>query len=275
MDPKALYKFTYGLYLLTAREEGTDNGCIVNTAIQVANDPTRISVAAIRGNKTCEMIQATGVFNISAITTAAKFDLFRRFGMQSGRDVDKFAGFGGAARSENGLYYLTDCANMYMSAKVVEQHDLGSHILFIGEVTDAQVLSEDTGCTYGYYQSDIKPKPQKTEKKQWVCSVCGYDYEGEQVPVDYLCPLCKHGKEDFQLVGGEAPKVEPEPAPQGKKWVCTVCGYVHTGDCAPDQCPVCKVGADKFARQTGEMKLAAEHVPAYLLLLRKRQERTV
>jgi len=261
MDPKALYKFTYGLYLLTAREDGKDNGCIINTAIQVANDPTRISVAAIRGNKTCEMIQNSGVFNISAITTTAKFDLFQRFGMQSGRNVEKFAGFAGAARSENGLYYLTEHANMMMSAKVVEQHDLGSHILFIGEVTDGAVLSEETGCTYGYYQSDIKPKPQKTEKKQWVCSVCGYVYEGEEVPDDYLCPLCKHGKEDFQLVGGEAPKTKEEPAPaaQGKKWVCTVCGYVHTGDSAPDACPVCKVGADKFVEQTGEMKLAAEH----------------
>ena len=261
MDPKALYKFTYGLYLLTTRENGKDNGCIINTAIQVANEPTRISVAAIRGNKTCEMIQSSGVFNISAITTTAKFDLFQRFGMQSGRDVDKFAGFDGVERSENGLYYLTEHANMYMSATVTEQHDLGSHILFIGEVTDGQVLSEETGCTYGYYQSDIKPKPRKTEKKQWVCSVCGYVYEGEEVPDDYLCPLCKHGKEDFQLVGGEAAKTETTPTPvaAGKKWVCTVCGYVHTGDSAPDSCPVCHVPADKFIEQVGEMKLAAEH----------------
>ena len=261
MDPKALYKFTYGLYLLTTQENGKDNGCIINTAIQVANDPTRISIAAIRGNKTCEMIQSSGVFNISAITTTAQFDLFQRFGMQSGRNVDKFDGFDGAARSENGLYYLTEHANMFMSAKVTEQHDLGSHILFIGEVTDGQVLSEEAGCTYGYYQSDIKPKPQKTEKKQWVCSVCGYVYEGEEVPEDYLCPLCKHGKEDFQLVGGDTPKAESAPAPAAteKKWICTVCGYVHTGDSAPDSCPVCKVGADKFMKQTGEMKLAAEH----------------
>ena len=261
MDPKALYKFTYGLYLLTTQENGRDNGCIINTAIQTASEPTRISVAVIRGNKTCEMIQNSGVFNISAITTTAGFDLFQRFGMQSGRDADKFSGFSGAARSANGLYYLTEHANMFLSAEVTEQHDLGSHILFIGEVTDGQVLSDGIGCTYGYYQSDIKPKPQKTEKKQWVCSVCGYVYEGDEVPDDYLCPLCKHGKEDFQLVGGEAPKAEPAPAPtaQGKKWICSVCGYVHTGDSAPDQCPVCKVGADKFIEQSGEMTLAAEH----------------
>lgn len=256
MDPKALYKFTYGLYLLTARENEVDNGCIINTAIQVANDPTRISVAAIRGNKTCEMIQSSGEFNISAITTTAKFDLFQRFGMQSGRSVDKFAGFGGAARSENGLYYLTEYANMYMSAKVVEQHDLGSHILFIGEVTDGQVLSEETGCTYGYYQSDIKPKPAPAEKKGWVCAICGYVHEGEELPEDFVCPLCQHGREDMKPLNAAkaAPvkteeKPEEKPAGAGKKWVCTICSYEHEGEEPPEICPLCKQPADKFVLQ--------------------------
>ena len=201
MDKKVFYNLTYGLFLLTAQEDGRDNGCIINTAIQVANDPTRISIAVIKKNLTCEMILRTGVFNVSAITTQAKFDLFQRFGMQSGRDVDKFADFPDAARSQNGLRYLTQAANAFFSAKVTEHLDLGSHILFIGEVTDAGVLAAEPSCTYGYYQSDIKPKPRKAEKKQWVCTICGYIYEGDQVPDDYLCPLCKHGKEFFEPVG--------------------------------------------------------------------------
>jgi len=207
MDNKALYKITYGLYLLTAQEQGFDNGCIINTAIQVANNPTRISVCVIKNNKTCDMILNTGVFNISSITEEADFGLFRRFGMQSGRDVDKFADFTDVARSENGLYYLTGPANMYMSAKVTEHFDLGSHVMFVAQVTDAQVLSDAPSCTYGYYQSDIKPKPAApapVQKRTWTCSVCGYVYEGDEVPDDFLCPLCSHGKEDFVLTQSAA-----------------------------------------------------------------------
>lgn len=203
MDPKALYKLTYGLYLLTAREDGRDNGCIINTAVQVTDTPPRISVSVNKANHTCGMIRRTGVFNVSAITVDADFALFQRFGMQSGRDVDKFAGFPGVARSANGLYYLTETAGMYLSARVVQEIDLGSHMLFIAEVTEGVVTGSTPECTYAYYQSDIKPKPKpKNEdgKKRWVCTVCGYVYEGETVPDDFLCPLCKHGKEDFELV---------------------------------------------------------------------------
>jgi len=198
MDSKALYKLTYGLFLLTAQEDGRDNGCIINTAIQVANDPTRISICVIKQNHTCGMIQRTGVFNVSAITTQAEFSLFQRFGMQSGRDTDKFAGFEAVERFSNGLYYLTKGANMVMSAKVVNTMDLGSHTLFVAEVTDAKVLSEEPSCTYAYYQSDIKPKKTEEKKKGWVCSVCGYVYEGDPLPADFICPWCKHGSEDFE-----------------------------------------------------------------------------
>ena len=150
MNKKALYNLTYGLYLLTAQENGRDNGCVINTAVQVANDPTRISIAVIQKNRTHDMILATGQFNICAITTEAGFDLFRHFGMQSGRDADKFADFDQVARSENGLYYLTQAANMYLSARVVETMDLGTHTLFVAEVTDGEVLSAAPSCTYGY-----------------------------------------------------------------------------------------------------------------------------
>lgn len=197
MDNKALYKLTYGLFLLTANENGKDNGCIINTAIQVANEPTRISITVLKGNKTHDMIANTGIFNISSITTEAYFELFQHFGMQSGRDVDKFAGWVYIARSANGLYYMTKAANMYMSAKVTQTVDLGSHTMFIAEVTDAEVLSQDESCTYAYYQSDIKPKPVAAKKSTWTCSVCGYVYEGDEMPDDFECPLCHHGKDDF------------------------------------------------------------------------------
>lgn len=199
MNNKALFNLTYGLYLLTAKEDGKDNGCIINTAIQVANNPTRISISVIKNNLTCEMIQRTGEFNISALTIETPFEWFQRFGMQSGRDVDKFSDFTSVNRSENGLYYLTENANAFLSAKIVDFMDLGSHILFIAEVTDGDVLSDAWSCTYAYYQNGIKPKPQVTEKKTWVCSICSYKYEGEEMPDDFICPWCNHGKEDFVL----------------------------------------------------------------------------
>lgn len=203
MDNKALYKLTYGLFLLTSKEDKKDNGCIINTAIQVANNPTRISIAVQKNNFTHDMVLATNMFNVSSISTTADFELFKRFGMQSGKNINKFEGFADVNRSENGILYLTKASNMYMSCKVTEHFDLGSHTLFIAELTDAQVLSEDASCTYGFYQSNIKPQPTptpKNEKRSWTCSVCGYIYEGNEVPNDFKCPLCHHGKEDFVLV---------------------------------------------------------------------------
>ena len=198
MDNNALFKLTYGLFLLTSWEGGRDNGCIINTAMQVASNPTRISIAVQKTNLTHDMILRTGICNISSISKTADFELFQRFGMQSGRDTDKLADFNGVSRSENGLIYLTEHSNMYISAKVTERFDLGSHTLFIAEITDAQVLSEEESCSYAYYQSDIKAKPMaKLEKRSWTCSVCGYVYEGDEIPADFECPLCHHGKEDF------------------------------------------------------------------------------
>ena len=199
MDQKAFYKLTYGLFLLTAREEGRDNGCIINTAIQAANDPPRLAFSVQKGNLTHDMIARTGAFAISSISTSATYDLFRRIGMQSGREVDKFEGFPDVERGANALLYLTRGANMTMSGRVVDQMDLGSHTLFIGEVGDAVVLSDEPSCTYAYYQSDIKPQKQE-KKKGWVCTVCGYVYEGDPLPADFICPWCKHGAEDFEPV---------------------------------------------------------------------------
>ena len=266
MNTKALYNLTYGVYLMSAKENGKDNACIINTAVQVANNPTRISVAAIKGNLTHDMIVATGKLNLSALSVDAPFSLFEHFGMKSGRDVDKFATFTDVARSENGLLYLTKYATAFLSLNVVESHDLGSHTLFIGELVDAETLDKAENCTYGYYQTVIKASAAKpVAKTGWRCTVCNHVYEGENLPDDYICPICKHGKEDFEKIGGEAaPKIEeikPEVKVDGaKKFVCSVCGYVHEGDSAPDQCPVCKVPSDKFTEVKGDKTWAAEHV---------------
>ena len=261
MNPKALYNLTYGVYLLSARENGRDNACIINTAVQVANQPTRLSVAVIKGGLTHDMIKNTGVCNITSITTEADYSLFRHFGMHSGRDTDKFAAFTDTARSENGLLYLTKWANAYFSLRVLESHDLGSHTLFIGEVTDGEVLGTAPCCTYGYYQTTIKASaPKPAAQKGWKCTVCGFVSE-EEPAEDFLCPICKHGKDDFVYFDDTA---APAPAAEQKasagKFVCTICGYVHEGAEAPAQCPICKAPADKFAAQSGEMVWAAEHV---------------
>lgn len=248
MNQKALWKLTYGLYLLTAQENGQDNGCIINTAVQVAENPVRVSISVIKGGRTHDMVLATGKFNLSALTVDAPFGLFQHFGMSSGRETDKFAGRGDVSRSANGLYYMTENTCAYLSCKVTASLDLGSHTLFIGEVTDGEVLSERPACTYAYYQSDIKRKPQPMKKKAWVCTVCGYVYEGDEVPEDFLCPLCKHGKEDFAPVDAEpaAAEAKPESSAKTTKWVCTVCGYIHEGDTPPETCPLCKMPAEKF-----------------------------
>lgn len=197
MDPKALFQITYGLYVLTTRREGRDNGCIINTVMQVAENTDRLAVAVSKRNLSCETVRETGVFNVSTLTTGADFALFQRFGMQSGRDADKLEGFPAVTRTENGLLRLTENTNAYLSAKVVDQVDLGTHWLFIAEVTGGEVLSGDPPCTYSYYQSHIKPKPAAAKKKSWVCQVCGYVHEADELPEDFVCPLCKHGREVF------------------------------------------------------------------------------
>lgn len=203
MNKKAMYKLSYGLFVLTSAFEYKDNGCIINTAGQVTSEPNRISIAVNKLNYTEELIQKSGTFNLSVLHEQAAFDLFQRFGFQSGRDTDKFAGFSDCRRSDNGLYYVTAGTNAYFSAAVEKTIDLGSHTLFIASVEDMEVLSDVPSATYAYYQSNIKPKPDKSAangKTIWRCSVCGYTYEGEQLPEDFICPLCKHPASDFEKV---------------------------------------------------------------------------
>ena len=205
MDKKAMYKLTYGLFVLTANENGKDNGCIINTAIQAAGDPNQVSISVSKQNYTHDMIVRTGKFTVSSITEKADFSLFKRFGFQSGKDTDKFQGFDGWMRGINGVTYITESTNAYISVEVEKSVDLGSHTLFIGKVTDMEVLSDDKSVTYEFYQSNIKPKPEKvgnTPKGEtvWRCIICVYEYVGEELPEDFICPWCKHPASDFEKI---------------------------------------------------------------------------
>ena len=205
MDKKAMYKLTYGLFVLTANENGKDNGCIINTAIQAAGDPNQVSISVSKQNYTHDMIVRTGKFTVSSITEKADFSLFKRFGFQSGKDTDKFQGFDGWMRGINGVTYITEGTNAYISVEVEQSVDLGSHTLFIGKVTDMEVLSDDKSVTYEFYQSNIKPKPEQvgtTPKGEtvWRCIICGYEYVGEELPEGFICPWCKHPASDFEKI---------------------------------------------------------------------------
>ena len=201
MDNKVLFNIGYGLYVLTANEGEKDNGCIINTVMQVTSDPLQIAIAVNKKNYTNEMIQRTKKFNVSILSESSKFEIFKHFGFQSGRDVDKFASFYDTKRSPNGVLYITQNTNSYMSAYVKQEIDLGTHTLFIAQLVAAEILSEEPTVTYTYYQNNIKPKPQKTEKKGWRCKICGYIYEGEYLPPDFICPICKHSAENFEKIG--------------------------------------------------------------------------
>ena len=196
MDKSALFKFSYGLFVLTAQQNGKDNGCIINTAGQLTDEPARIQISVNKKNLTHDMVLETGIFNLSVLSEDAVFWIFQHYGFQSGRDVDKFANLPDV-RTPNGLRYVSGCANAVISAKVITTVDCGTHTLFIADVTDAKILSQDPSMTYQYYFDNVKPKPAKTEGK-WVCKICNYVYEGDQLPPDYICPLCKHGAEAFE-----------------------------------------------------------------------------
>ena len=197
MNQKVMNQLSYGLFVLTAKEGEKDNGCIINTAMQVTSTPNRIAVTVNKNNYTHDMVMATKAFNISILDESADFGTFQHFGFQSGREVDKFKEIT-FARSENGIAYLTGESNGYISGKVVENVDLGTHTMFIADVTDGDVLSDTPSATYAYYHANIKPSAKPVEKKGYICTICGYIYEGEPLPADFVCPICKHGAEDFK-----------------------------------------------------------------------------
>ena len=206
MEKKVLEKLVYGLFVLTARMDDNDNGCIINTAQQVAYNPDIICIAVNKSSYTHDMILATGKFNISVISQQADAELFGRFGYQTGREVDKFNGFSAWKRSENGISYITEGTNAYISARVFHYVSTNTHTIFMARIEEEAHISGEPSVTYDYYQQNIKQQmgmPPKTEpvgKAVWVCKVCGYVYEGEELPPDFICPICKHPASDFEKV---------------------------------------------------------------------------
>lgn len=200
LEPNALFSLSYGLYVLTARDGGRDDGCIVNTVSLVTDQPKLISVYVNKETKTCESLRKTGLFNVSVLTRDTPFSTFERFGFQSGRDVDKFAD-SREPRSENGLRYLDANCNALISGRVTKTVDCGTHFAFFADLTESRRLSEEPSLTYAYYFEHIKPKPQPKQKRGFICKICGYFYEGDELPPDFICPICKHGADDFEPVG--------------------------------------------------------------------------
>ena len=202
MNTQALFNISYGLYVLTAQEGDKDNGCIVNTLQQVTASPCTVAVTVNKQNYTHDMIERTGKFNVTMLSVKSDFSVFEHFGFQSGKDVDKFDGWQNAKRSENGLYYITSGSNAYISAEVIQTVDMGTHTIFIAKATDMEIISDDDSLTYDYYHKHVKPQPEAEpeNKGAYRCKICGYVYEGEELPEDYVCPLCKHGPEDFEKI---------------------------------------------------------------------------
>ena len=196
-DLAALQNIGYGLYVVTSNDGSKDNGLIVNTVSQVTDSPNRIAVTINKQNYSHHVIKQTGILNVNCLDTTAPFDVFQNFGFQSGRNTDKFAGIE-ELRSDNGLRFLPRHINAFMSLKVENYVDLGTHGMFICSITEARVISPKESMTYAYYHANVKPQPETEGKKGFVCKVCGWVYEGEELPEDIICPLCKHGYADFE-----------------------------------------------------------------------------
>ena len=199
-DMSALFKIGYGLYVVTSNDGTKDNGMICNTVTQLTNSPNRIAVNINKQNYSHDVIKRTGKLNVNCLDLEAPFSVFQRFGFHSGKDTDKFADFP-ALRSDNGLAFLPKYINAMMSLSVEQYVDLGTHGMFICSVTEARTFSDKETMTYNYYQANVKPKPEAKGKKGFVCTVCGYIYEGDELPEDFICPICKHGAEDFKPIG--------------------------------------------------------------------------
>lgn len=244
VDNAAFNKFSYGCEILTTRVDGKDYGCVINTAGQItSSDPKKITISCIKANHTCDMVAQAGIFNLSILSEDVTYDMFKHFGFQSGRDVDKFADWPDELRTQNGVRYIGQHVNAVLSARVIDSRDCGTQMLYIAEVVEAHVLSDAPSCTYSYYHAHIKPKKQPAPPavEGWICKVCGYFYEGAELPADFVCPLCKHGPEDFE-------HYIPAVVNKKKGWLCTICGHFYEGEELPADyvCPICHHGADAF-----------------------------
>ena len=239
----ALFNISYGLYVLTAKNKKY-NGCIINTLMQVTSVPNRISITINKDNYTTNMIVATGEFNVSILDNTAKFELFKHFGFQSGKTVDKFSGFRNYKLASNGIPYITQRTNAYISAKVVSSVDVGTHIIFIADIVESEILSSNESVTYDFYHKKIKPSVKTANNKVvYVCRICGYVYSGDPIPDDFICPICKHGKEDFERRDVE---MVEEKSKELKTYICPVCGYEVEAEKNPIKCVLC--GADMIEK---------------------------
>lgn len=199
-EDRALFQVPCGMFVLTARQDGRDNGSIINTVLQSTNTPNGLIAIVNKRTLTHDMVLSTGVWTASALTKNAPFAVFERFGFVSGREKDKFKDYPDVKRAENGLLYLTKDVSAVFSCRVEKTLDLGTHTLFAGPMTQGKLLSEVSTMTYEHYRDHVKPKPKEEHKKGWRCVVCGYVYEGEKLPEDFICPWCKHGAEDFERI---------------------------------------------------------------------------
>ncbi len=261
MDNNVLYNLSYGLFVVTTETGNKHNGCITNTVMQISSAPLQLAVSINKANLTHDMVLESGKLTISVLNQQASFNLFKRFGYQSGRDVDKFEGFNSFKTDLQGLRYITDGANSFFSTQVTKIEDQGSHTLFIVSIKDMQKLNDIPSVTYDYYQTFIKPKPEPigtttNGKTIWRCKICGYEYIGDEIPVDYICPLCKHPASDFEKVLTVEDKTMDQPigkTADGKTiWRCKICGYEYVGDELPADyiCPLCKHPASDFEKVT-------------------------
>lgn len=257
----ALRDISYGLFVLTTRSGETDNGCIINVGVQVTDKPMQIVIAVNKGNYTHDLIMESECFNLNILSEDAPFKVFQHFGFQSGRNVNKFENCEVELRAANGVLYLPKYINGYISGKVKQTVDIQTHTLFIAEVTEAMQLSNEPSMTYAFYHQNVKPQPtaQATDKTRWVCEVCGYVYEGDEVPNDYICPLCKHGKEAFVKMTdnnniNNNNNLNKEEKIM-KKYKCNVCQVeFELEDGAEVVCPVCGVGAEDLTLISEEKK---------------------
>lgn len=202
MDSKALYNFTYGLFILGVKNNEKLNACVINTCIQVASNPIRVVFSVLNTNYTCDLLKKSETVSLSCLDKSCSFETVKRFGLQSGRDTDKFENFSYEI-DDNGNPYLSSQVCSVFSAKILSSQDLGTHTLFIAELTDGKLTSSNAPLTYADYHKDLKPKTEiKSEKKiiGWRCKICGFEVEGETLPDDYICPLCSHPKEDFEPI---------------------------------------------------------------------------
>lgn len=199
MDIKALFNIGYGLYIVTSNDGAKDNGAVVNTVMQITDSPNRLAVCINKKNYTHDIVKNSGKLNVNILDESAPFSVFQNFGFRSGRDADKFENVD-TFRSENGLLVLTDNINSFISLEVEQYVDVETHGMFICKVTDARTMYDTPTMTYSYYHKNVKPKPGDDVKKGYRCKICGYVYEGEPLPEDFICPICKHGANDFEKI---------------------------------------------------------------------------